>query len=152
MRNIFNIYVVLGFFLLLISCSEADDLIDGVQGKPIADFDASTCDCEAPCTIEFTNTSSNAINFTWNLGDESDLLNTRNTSHTYTETGEYTVVLFATNADGDQDVKEKTLFISSPNNNNGISGIQWIIDMGDNSTLTDAIEVSNGNILLGFTM
>ncbi|WMN12900.1 DUF4958 family protein [Marivirga salinae] len=50
-------------------------------------------------TIDFTNTSQNAVSYTWDFGDGSTS-NEENPSHTYNDDGEYEVVLTATNSDG----------------------------------------------------
>lgn len=62
--------------------------------------------------VTFINASSNANTYSWNFGDgtSSTLINPVKTY----ETGTYTVVLTATNAQGDSDTFEDTIFIQVP--------------------------------------
>ena len=52
----------------------------------------STC---TPLTVNFTNNSTGRGNFSWNPGDGSPRVNTRNMTHTYTRAGTYVVQLSA---------------------------------------------------------
>ncbi len=63
---------------------------------PEASFTVNTDN--AP-TIDFTNTSTDATQQTWNMGDETSY-ETQNVTHTYTENGTYTVVLEVSNTCG----------------------------------------------------
>ncbi len=47
-------------------------------------------------TAVFTNTSTNAVTYSWNFGDSSPLDNSANPTHTYTVNGTYTVTLTVT--------------------------------------------------------
>src|SRR5690606_13372682 len=52
----------------------------------------------APFTVQFENTSTMAMNYVWDFGDGSPLVNdVANPSHTYLEEGTYTVILYAQN-------------------------------------------------------
>jgi hypothetical protein len=62
--------------------------------------------------VTFINVSSNADTYSWNFGDGSSSA-LINPIKTY-ETGTYTVVLTATNAQGDSDTFEDTIFIQVP--------------------------------------
>lgn len=55
----------------------------------------STTGC-APFTVNFSNSSSGALNYQWDFGDNSPVLNTPNASHTFMNAGTYTVRLIAT--------------------------------------------------------
>jgi len=55
----------------------------------------STSGC-APFTVNFTNSSSGAMNYLWDFGDNSPIQNTPNASHTFQNAGTYTVRLIAT--------------------------------------------------------
>jgi Subtilase family/PKD domain len=48
-------------------------------------------------TVAFTNTSNNALSYTWNFGDGSPTSSDLNPIHTYAASGNYTVTLTATN-------------------------------------------------------
>jgi gliding motility-associated-like protein len=55
----------------------------------------STSGC-APFTVNFSNSSSGALNYEWDFGDNSPLLYSANASHTFVNAGTYTVRLIAT--------------------------------------------------------
>jgi len=75
--------------------------LDAQMGAPVADFLTSTpaVDINIDPTVEFEDSSTNAEAWFWNFGDGT-LSNDQNTSHTYTEVGEYYVSLTVTNANG----------------------------------------------------
>lgn len=56
--------------------------------------------CPAPVTINFNNTTTGAVSYTWNFGDGSPVSTATNPSHTYTANGIYTILLTATDANG----------------------------------------------------
>ena len=63
---------------------------------PIANFTVDPNSGEAPLTVNFTNTSSGSVTqYNWNFGDNSEISNETNPSHTYTEVGTYNVILEA---------------------------------------------------------
>jgi PKD repeat protein len=79
--------------------------------KPTADFIASDTLAELQnATISFTNSSSSALAFDWNLGDGNTSTST-NPVHTYLDTGWYTVTLVALNDDCPSDTLELTNYI-----------------------------------------
>jgi len=49
---------------------------------------------QVPCTVAFSNTSSNAFSYLWRFGDDSTSV-LKNPSHTYREPGKYEVYLRA---------------------------------------------------------
>ena len=58
-----------------------------------ADFSAPTLSaCSAPFTVDFSNLSTNGVNFTWDFGD-GNTSSVTNPSHVYTSNGTYTVEL-----------------------------------------------------------
>ncbi len=57
----------------------------------------STSGC-APLTVNFTNTSNNALTYVWNFGDGTPTVTSYTTSHTFTSGGVYTVTLSAANS------------------------------------------------------
>ena len=87
-----------------------------VLAKPKVTFSASdTVSCEAPFTVNFTNSSNDVNNsssstYFWDFGDGSNS-NEQNPSHIYLKEGNYTVKLFVTNASGCTDSLVKTDFI-----------------------------------------
>lgn len=50
--------------------------------------------------VVFTNTSENADTFTWDFGDDSDVVTEKDPTHEFSGTGTYTVVLTATDSKG----------------------------------------------------
>jgi gliding motility-associated-like protein len=83
------------------SVNSANNTFVNVLAAPIADFTANPQITEInDADIEFTNTSSaDAMFFTWSFGD-GDSIMIENPSHTYTNVGEYPVVLITENLDG----------------------------------------------------
>lgn len=55
----------------------------------------STSGC-APFTVNFSNSSSGALNYQWDFGDNTPVINTPNASHTFMNAGTYIVQLIAT--------------------------------------------------------
>lgn len=70
-----------------------------VVGIPSAAFNYEP-DEEDPLTIHFGNQSQNVNEYTWDFGDGSAVSSEASPSHTYAETGIYTVTLTATGAGG----------------------------------------------------
>lgn len=60
----------------------------------IAGPDTSGC---PPLVVNFTNNSTNSVNYLWNFGDGSPTTTTASPTHTYTTTGTFTVTLIANN-------------------------------------------------------
>lgn len=58
-----------------------------------AEFASLTFDSCAPFPVNFTNTSTGGVSFTWDFGDGSPTVNTFNASHTYSVAGTYHVLL-----------------------------------------------------------
>ena len=78
-----------------------------VLNKPVANFTAlNTISCKAPLTVTFTNTSLGAVAYNWDFGD-GNTSTIRNPIHTYTTTGNFTVTLIITNANGCSDILQK---------------------------------------------
>jgi gliding motility-associated-like protein len=82
-----------------------------ILAKPLAAFTATPLSsCQAPLTVTFNNTSTNATGYSWDFGDggTSGLVLP---THTYNVEGNYTVTLIATNASGCSDTLVKTEYI-----------------------------------------
>jgi hypothetical protein len=84
--------------------------LDPAIVKPTPDF---TFKAEAAPSrkITFTNTSKNALNYTWDFGDGSPTETSAAPTHTYAAAGTYTVTLTAVGITGNQDVARKTMSI-----------------------------------------
>ena len=78
------------------SCSD-----NSVNSKksPISDFIFSPNGGYAPCMVQFTSKSTNAIDFIWDFGDGSTSI-AENPSHVFSQPGTYTVTLKVKNNDG----------------------------------------------------
>jgi len=71
-----------------------------VKAKAMAQFTTSdSMFCSVPATVNFFNTSTNAISYQWNFGDGTTSTQV-SPSHIYTAEGDYSVTLIALNANG----------------------------------------------------
>jgi len=95
--------------------SDTETKVDVVhaQSLPVAAFSATPLGGTTPLEVTFTNTSTNAISYSWDFGD-GNTSTTASPVHTYIAAGTYTVSLTATNTDGD-DVETKTDYITVEN-------------------------------------
>jgi PKD repeat protein len=75
-------------------------------GDPVACFTLSNNNCTAPCTISFTNCSTNADTYEWDFGDGSATAATLSPTHQYNAPGTFEVSLTATNATGSDNTTE----------------------------------------------
>lgn len=64
---------------------------------PTASFSVSGGNCEAPCEVSFTNTSTDATEYIWDFGDGSATSAETNPVHTYQNGGTFSVKLVAKN-------------------------------------------------------
>jgi PKD repeat protein len=72
----------------------------GTPTQPMASFSANTTSGQAPLTVSFTDTSTGGpTNWSWTFGDGGTSA-VRHPTHTYTEPGDYTVSLTASNSAG----------------------------------------------------
>ncbi len=72
---------------------------------PVADFSSNVTIGTVPLSVQFTDLSENATDWTWDFGDGTNSTE-QNPMHTYTSAGSYTVNLTVSNADGsDSEVK-----------------------------------------------
>ncbi len=85
------------------SCGTTTESVTVTIAAVSASFTASTLTGAAPLPVDFTNTSDpNAVSFNWNFGDGSTETSF-SPSHLFTQSGQYTVELTATNAIGCSD-------------------------------------------------
>ncbi len=83
-----------------------------VVDNPVADFSVSqTTGCALDNSIQFTNSSNNAISYIWDFGDGTSSLDP-NPLHTYINAGTYNVKLIATSSYGCQDIEIKNSLIT----------------------------------------
>ncbi|SKB47379.1 PKD domain-containing protein [Dyadobacter psychrophilus] len=64
---------------------------------PVAEFNVTGNNCQAPCEISFTNLSTNAKTFKWEFGDSSAVNTEQSPKHTFNKAGAYKVILTALN-------------------------------------------------------
>jgi formylglycine-generating enzyme required for sulfatase activity len=82
---------------------------------PVASFSFSgTNNFTAPCTVNFTNTSTNATSYTWDFGVPGATSAQTSPSYSYTAAGSYTVRLTATGAGGTNTAPAQTVTIAAP--------------------------------------
>lgn len=80
---------------------------------PVASFTLSSLVGSPPLNVNLTNTSSNATNYFWDFGD-GFTSNLENPSHVYTDTGSFTLTLFAFNQEGCSDSAVNSVFVLIP--------------------------------------
>ena len=86
-------------------------VVDGPHiANPVADF-TYIADAADPLTIEFTNTSTAAVSYSWDFGDNSPADLTANPIHTYAAAGTYTVALTVENIAGVFDTETKSITV-----------------------------------------
>jgi PKD repeat protein len=90
------------------SCS--DDSI--TKKEPLANFTFNPNSGYAPSSVQFTSSSQNAVDFTWDFGDGSTSI-AENPSHVFTQPGTYTVTLKVKNGDK-QNQKSSQITILRP--------------------------------------
>ena len=81
------------------SCTRTDSITISVVTPPVLtpNFVADTTRGCNPLTINFTNNSSGGTAYIWNYGDSSSLGSSTNETHTYTDSGLFTVTLIMIN-------------------------------------------------------
>ncbi|MEQ1745418.1 MAG: PKD domain-containing protein [Saprospiraceae bacterium] len=99
----------------LLGCGRPEDNPSGpCDTPPTADFDLSTYQGTAPCTVSFSNLSVGTdLVYSWELGDGDTFTGATPSSKTYAE-GTYVVRLIAQTADQCADTLERTLIVVAP--------------------------------------
>jgi len=88
MKSFKHLFSLLAFFAVVVSCEE--------EPAPVASFTFAGANKSAPTEVAFTNNSQNATSFLWEFGDGASSTE-KNTKHTYTTGGTFTVKLTAFN-------------------------------------------------------
>jgi PKD repeat protein len=101
MKILSKLRVILLLSTLVFSACKKDPKPD----LPEAKFQINGGFRPAPVTIELENLTTNADSYMWDFGDGSTSTE-KNPSHTYTEPGNYTIRLVATNEDGDNQTSQ----------------------------------------------
>lgn len=109
--------LAIGVFLTLVTgCSkDEEDSAPPAVAAPTANFSFSNGECTVPCAVTFSNSSANAVSYSWDFGDGGSSTET-NPSHTYTSPGSRSVSLTATNSAGAANVITKTVTTVAPVN------------------------------------
>ncbi len=111
------------YFLIIVMMSgslscQLDKLHENVTVSiptlPVASFQVSPTNCEAPCEVTITNTTQGEVeSYSWDFGDGKTGTQSAGTFiHTYNEPGSYAINLTATNAAGSDDAIPKTVTIT----------------------------------------
>ena len=121
-------------------CTDTDDVLINVTPSPVATFITDiTVDCNQAQAM-FTNTSSDALNYSWNFGDGNTSTDT-DPSHTYSFNNQYTITLIAING-----MCSDTMITTE-----NILNINQYVDQlpniftPNNDNLNDRFEFGNGN-------
>ncbi|MDW3211851.1 MAG: PKD domain-containing protein [Reichenbachiella sp.] len=132
MKNLLKNSVYLMAFLmcsLLISCGDDEGENTPIVDEPIAGFSMEKNE-DNNLIVTFTSTSVGGETFSWDFGDDSELVTTENATHTYTASGTYTVTLTVSN-EGGSDALEQNITVSGFGPNLVTAG-----DMSDASAWT----------------
>ncbi|MBK8508350.1 MAG: PKD domain-containing protein [Candidatus Competibacteraceae bacterium] len=129
--------------------------ISATATTPAANFTASSSTGVAPLTTAFTNTSTGTIlSYAWNFGDPNSQSNTstaQNPSHTYLNSGTYTVTLTATGPSGTTpSTKNQTITVKSATTaaSNGLVAA-YNFEESAGETVIDASGRGNHGVLRG---
>jgi len=102
---------------------ESDGTIDSVEFittgivsiLPVTNFTSNVTEGNAPLTVQFTDLSENATEWSWDFGDN-NTSNEQNPAHTYAEAGTYTVNLSVSNPSGWDNITKTGYIIVNASN------------------------------------
>src|SRR4030095_10594661 len=92
------------------NCATVDSVTVDVSPQVIASFNPDTLSGEAPLTVTFGNNSTGASTYSWDFGD-GNTDNATSPTNTYTDQGNYTVTLIATNNLGCSDTAKYSFIV-----------------------------------------
>lgn len=169
--------LILSLFLVFYSSCKKEDLTQGTP-KYTLDFTYSfqaPSGNHAPATVQFTCTSTSAVDYFWDFGDNTNSYSS-SPSHTYNSQGTYEVRLVAGFPDGGSLAVTKTLIVDAPlplvasfstnadtcligqtvqftNSSLGATAYFWDFDNGFTSTATNPVVTftSSGNYTVTLT-
>ncbi|MEM9676185.1 MAG: PKD domain-containing protein [Bacteroidota bacterium] len=130
MKTIHTLFY-LGFIFLLLACDNEEDPV----APPSAGFTFASNELE----VSFTNTSTDAMSYSWDFGDNTTSTET-NPVHTYAEAGTYQVTLTASNNDVTDEVAQSVEVSLNPENVRVTSGFIVTGFTEDNSVLARYFE------------
>jgi PKD repeat protein len=119
----------IGFILLLSSCTKEDPI-----PNPTVTFIADLTNYDAKITVEATD----ATSYTWDYGDGKTSAESGNHTHTYAQSGDYTIKVSVTNASG---TASKTVTVSVAASMTELlagalaTGKTWVLDDGASTNL-----------------
>lgn len=103
--------------------------ISGCKKDPVlpsADFTFDPTEITIYDSVTFTNASTDADTYAWDF-DDGNTSTEMDPKHVYKTAGVYTVMLVATNADGDTEIT-KEITVNEPHNYYTLDGTEFIID------------------------
>ena len=125
-----------------------------------------------PLTVNFTNSSRGYVDYAWDFGD-GNVSNVNNPSHTFTQSGTFTVKIYVTDSCSYDTFERQILVYPAPNvsfdfirdsicqydsisflsTSANVSGIYWEFGDGDSSRLTDPVHQfdSSGTFSVRYT-
>ncbi|MBK8556270.1 MAG: PKD domain-containing protein [Lewinellaceae bacterium] len=118
--------------------------IEEVPSVTTANFTFSNDGCQAPCSVTFTNTSTNAASFSWNFGDGSPVSTVTSPMHTFTTGGTFDVSLQVTSASNVKDTITKQVTIAD-------APIEFSVTLGaagNDETGRAVLQISDGYLVL----
>ncbi len=112
--------------------------ISATASTPTANFTASPTSGVAPLPVTFSNSSTNAVSYSWNFGDGTTDT-AQNPSHTYANAGTYTVTLTATGSSGTTpSTKTQTITVSEATASTGGLVAAYGFEEASGNTVVDA--------------
>jgi PKD repeat protein len=94
----------------IFGCQDSVQNVVEVNPKPTASFNILNNGSGAPYELAVDNTSKNATNYWWYLGN-GDSLNAEEPTYTYSDTGSYNLELVAINSENCKDTIQKNLMV-----------------------------------------
>ena len=113
---------------------------------PISSFIASPTTGGSPLLVEFTNTSSGAINYLWQFDDSGQSSDLENPSFTYTEIGKQMVTLVTTNSEDCSDTSFFNIEVVLPQVDLAIEQLNTIIN--ENKIQLVLTITNNGTVVI----
>lgn len=149
----FHILLLLMLLTVLMRChleeipSPGDGNDQCVTNLPNASFDVNVTNCDKPCTIVVTNTSSgNSIGFQWYFGDSTQTTLKDPPDKVYAEAGEYEIMLVVKNTEGCTDTSRQSITV-----NEGNAKFKAILNTGPlNATPYAVAELQNGKFHVAY--
>lgn len=115
-KNPVKTYTTAGFYFIKLvndftTCKDSVYKVIKISPRPVASFiTTDSISCKAPHTVNFQNLSASAVTYQWDFGDGTTSVQNSPT-HTYTDTGSYTVRLIAFNSSGCPDTLTRVSYV-----------------------------------------